>query len=73
MFGSENRYSACVTVIPVSSFTSRATPSSPVSAMSMKPPGKSSVPLAGSLARRHTNSSFRSFSIRATVAEEELK
>ena len=58
--------------MPVSSLTSRATPSSPVSVMSMKPPGRSSVPLAGSLARRHTNSSSRSFSIKATVAEEGL-
>ena len=53
--------------------SSRRTPSSPVSAMSMKPPGKSSVPLAGSLARRHTNSSFCSFIIKATVAADGLK
>ncbi len=45
----------------VSSFTSQADSLFSVSAMSIKPPGKSRVPLAGSLARRHTNNSFRSF------------
>ena len=40
---------------------------------SINPPGRSSVPLAGSLARRQTSSSFFSFRISATVAEDGLK
>ena len=73
LLGSEKRYSARATVRPVSSRTSRATPSSPVSSMSMKPPGRSSVPRAGSLPRRHTSSSPRPLRMKATVAALELK
>ena len=73
VLGNENKYLASVTVSPVSSFTSRATPSSPVSYMSMNPPDKSRVPFAGSFPRLQTNSSFRWFRIKATVAALELK
>ena len=58
---------------PVSSNTSRATPSSPVSCISINPPDRSNVPFAGSFPLRHTNNSFLSFKIKATVAALELK
>ena len=73
IYAAENRYAAFSTFSPVSSSTSRATPSSPVSYISINPPERSSVPFLGSLPRRQTNNSFLSFKINATVAALELK
>lgn len=58
---------------PVSSFTSRRTASSTVSPYSVKPPGKSNVPLAGALARRPTSNSPFSFTIKTATEALGLK
>ena len=62
-------------LLPVrfTSLTSRATPSSLLSKQSENPPGRSSVPLAGSFPLRHVSSSCRSFRMTATVAALGLK
>ena len=70
MLGREKRNSNEVTVKPVSSFTSRMTVSSDVSPMSLKPPGRSSVPLAGSRPRLTTSTRPLLSKIKAAVAAD---
>ena len=65
--GRENRYLTSVTFSPVSSITSRAMPLSADSMQSQNPPGRSSVPLAGSLALLHTSTLPIPSSMMATV------
>ena len=73
MLGRVKRKRSTHTSRPVSSRTSRTTPSSAVSYRSANPPGRSSVPLAGSLARSTTSTSFCRLHITATVEALGLK